>query len=80
MIGDTPDGRNINLGVGSTHLDAISRLVAERGLWAGIAFDGDADRCLAVDSTGRKVDGDAIIAVLAIDRRRRGLPHSDELW
>ena len=79
VIGDTPDGRNINLGVGSTHLDAISRLVAERGLWAGIAFDGDADRCLAVDSTGRKVDGDAIIAVLAIDRRRRGLPHSERV-
>ncbi len=51
-----------------------------RGLWAGIAFDGDADRCLAVDSTGRKVDGDAIIAVLAIDRRRRRLQHSGHVW
>ncbi len=79
VIGDAPDGRNINSGVGSTHLEAVSRLVVDRGLAAGIAFDGDADRCLAVDSTGGKVDGDAIIAVLAIDRRRRRLQHSENV-
>jgi phosphoglucosamine mutase len=72
-IGVSPDGRNINDGVGSTHLDAVVRLVTERGLPGGIAFDGDADRCLAVDSRGRTVNGDAIVAVLAIDRRRRGV-------
>ncbi len=76
VIGAEPDGRNINAGVGSTHLEAIAALVRERGLAAGIAFDGDADRCLAVDSQGRTVDGDTIIAVLAIDRHRRGLEHS----
>ncbi len=79
VIGDAPDGQNINRGVGSTHLDAVSQMVAEHDLWAGIAFDGDADRCLAVDSGGRTVDGDAIIAVLAIDHRRRGLPHSERV-
>ena len=72
-IGVSPDGRNINDGVGSTHLDAVARLVAEHGLPGGIAFDGDADRCLAVDSRGRTVNGDAIVAVLAIDRQRRGV-------
>ena len=71
-IGDAPDGRNINAGVGSTHLDAVAELVREQGLDGGLAFDGDADRCLAVDSRGRPVNGDAVIAALAIDRHRRG--------
>jgi phosphoglucosamine mutase len=71
-IGVSPDGRNINDGVGSTHLDAVAGLVHEQALPGGIAFDGDADRCLAVDSRGRAVNGDAIVAVLAIDRHRRG--------
>ena len=76
-IGCEPDGRNINLGVGSTHLDAVAALVAEHGLDLGIAFDGDADRCLAVDGRGRPVNGDVILAVLAIDLDRRGqLPGS----
>ena len=71
MIGAQPDGRNINLGVGSTHLDALAGRVREEAADAGIAFDGDADRCLAVDAQGRPVNGDAIIAALAIDRHRR---------
>ncbi|HEX5196921.1 MAG TPA: hypothetical protein VFW26_06935, partial [Gaiellales bacterium] len=71
-IGDAPDGRNINAGVGSTHLDALAELVRSHGLDGGLAFDGDADRCLAVDSRGRPVNGDAVIAALAIDRHRRG--------
>jgi phosphoglucosamine mutase len=78
-IGVSPDGRNINDGVGSTHLDAVAGLVRERGLPGGIAFDGDADRCLAVDSRGRTVNGDAILAVLAIDRHRRGLLDQDRV-
>jgi phosphoglucosamine mutase len=71
-IGVAPDGRNINAGVGSTHLDAVAALVRDRGLDGGLAFDGDADRCLAVDARGRPVNGDATIAALAIDRHRRG--------
>jgi phosphoglucosamine mutase len=73
QIGCEPDGRNINAGVGSTHLDAIAGLVAAHDLDLGIAFDGDADRCLAVDGAGRPVNGDVIIATLAIDLHRRGL-------
>ena len=72
-IGCEPDGRNINAGVGSTHLDAIAALVADHGLDLGIAFDGDADRCLVVDGRGRPVNGDVILAVLAIDLHGRGL-------
>jgi phosphoglucosamine mutase len=71
-IGVDPDGVNINAGVGSTHLDALRALVREHRLAFGLAFDGDADRCLAVDSNGTLVDGDRIIAVLAIDLKRRG--------
>ena len=80
LIGCEPDGRNINLGVGSTHLDAVAGLVAERGLDLGIAFDGDADRCLAVDERGRPVNGDVIIGVLAIDLHARGLLPGDRWW
>ncbi|HVI18857.1 MAG TPA: phosphoglucosamine mutase [Gaiellales bacterium] len=76
-IGCVPDGRNINAGVGSTHLDAIAALVGGHGLDLGIAFDGDADRCLVVDDRGRAVNGDVILAVMAIDRHRRGLLAAD---
>jgi phosphoglucosamine mutase len=72
-IGSEPDGRNINAGVGSTHLDAVADLVRGHGLALGLAFDGDADRCLGVDAAGRAVNGDVILAVLAIDRRQRDL-------
>jgi phosphoglucosamine mutase len=69
LIGDAPDGRNINAGVGSTHLDAVGDAVQAAGAACGIAFDGDADRCLAVDAAGRPVNGDAIIAAIALARR-----------
>jgi phosphoglucosamine mutase len=78
-IGCAPDGRNINAGVGSTHLDAIEALVTRDHLDLGIAFDGDADRCLAVDRRGRPVNGDVIIAILAIDLHRRGLLAGDRV-
>jgi phosphoglucosamine mutase len=68
----SPDGRNINAGCGSTHPGELQRAVVSRGAAAGIAFDGDADRALAVDGHGRLVDGDQIIAIAAIDRLRRG--------
>ena len=68
FVGDRPDGRNINAGVGSTHLDAVGDAVRAAGAACGIAFDGDADRCLAVDAAGRPVNGDAIIAAIALAR------------
>jgi phosphoglucosamine mutase len=61
-----PDGLNINDGVGSTHLGPLQKAVREHGADLGIAHDGDADRCLAVDATGAAVDGDQIMAVLAL--------------
>ena len=64
-----PDGLNINAGVGSTHLDGLVAAVLETGADAGVAFDGDADRCLAVSAAGTVVDGDAILAVCALALR-----------
>lgn len=71
-IGGDPDGLNINDGFGSTHLDRLQQAVTDRGADLGFAFDGDADRCLAVDADGNTVDGDQIMAILAIDMRERG--------
>jgi phosphoglucosamine mutase len=71
-IGAAPDGLNINAGVGSTHLDALAAAVVEHGADAGLAFDGDADRCLAVDADGAPLDGDQILVVLASQLKRSG--------
>ena len=71
-IGTNPDGLNINEGCGSTSLGALSAAVVESGADAGIAHDGDADRCLAVDASGQMIDGDQILAVLAIALEREG--------
>jgi phosphoglucosamine mutase len=65
-IGDEPDGTNINVGCGATDLGALARAVREGGFDLGIAFDGDGDRMLAVDEHGEPVDGDQILAVLAL--------------
>lgn len=65
FLGVEPNGRNINDGVGSTHLDHLAKAVVEGGFDCGIAFDGDADRCLACDEEGREMDGDKIIALLS---------------
>ena len=72
VIGNNPDGLNINEGYGSTHLSALQAAVLQHGADAGIAHDGDADRCLAVDHTGAIIDGDQIMAVLAISAKERG--------
>jgi len=72
VIGDDPDGMNINDGVGSTHLDQLAKAVIEAGADVGIAHDGDADRCLAVDAEGNIVDGDQIMAILALGMAERG--------
>ncbi|MCW2930338.1 MAG: phosphoglucosamine mutase [Actinomycetia bacterium] len=71
-IGAAPDGDNINAGVGSTHLDVLRATVVEHGADAGLAFDGDADRCLAVDGDGEALDGDQILAVLAASLKEAG--------
>jgi phosphoglucosamine mutase len=68
----TPDGENINDGCGSTHLEPLIAAVLEQGADAGVAHDGDADRCLAVDAGGRVVDGDEILAVLALSAHQQG--------
>jgi phosphoglucosamine mutase len=67
-----PDGLNINDGCGSTHLDVLQQAVLEHGADVGFALDGDADRCLAVDAAGEVVDGDQILAVLALAMREAG--------
>ena len=72
FIGVEPDGVNINEGCGSTHIANLANYVVEHGLDCGVAFDGDADRCLAVDEKGAEIDGDKIIAVLAKHMREQG--------
>jgi phosphoglucosamine mutase len=71
-IGTEPDGLNINEGCGSTSLGALSTAVLDYGADAGIAHDGDADRCLAVDASGQVIDGDQILAVLAVALKADG--------
>ncbi|MBD0328979.1 MAG: phosphoglucosamine mutase [Thermoleophilia bacterium] len=66
-IGDAPDGTNINVGCGATDLRALRRVVTSERCDLGVAFDGDGDRMLAVDERGESVDGDQILAVLALD-------------
>ncbi len=68
-IGDAPNGSNINVGCGATDLSLLQATVAEGGYDLGIAFDGDGDRMLAVDENGDAVDGDQIIAILALDQK-----------
>ncbi|MEY2475237.1 MAG: phosphoglucosamine mutase [Actinomycetota bacterium] len=72
VIHDAPDGININAGCGSTHPQDLQRAVVEAGADAGLAFDGDADRVLAVDGAGRLVDGDHMMAICAIDMHAEG--------
>lgn len=79
LIGADPDGININDGVGSTHLDRLAAEVIRTGADVGIAHDGDADRCLAVDADGNVVDGDQIMAILAVSMKERGVLRSDTL-
>lgn len=73
VIGADPDGVNINDGVGSTHLEPLAAAVVAHGADIGIAHDGDADRCLAVDAQGNVIDGDQIMAILAVSMAERGV-------
>ena len=72
MLADHPDGININEGCGSTHMEALAEYVREHGMDCGVAFDGDADRCLCVDEHGNLVDGDMIMSICAMDLKERG--------
>ncbi|MEY4971743.1 MAG: hypothetical protein RLZZ404_669 [Actinomycetota bacterium] len=72
VIGADPDGNNINEGYGSTHMSALQAAVLEHGADFGVAHDGDADRCLAVDASGAIIDGDQIMAILALSLKERG--------
>ena len=78
-INAEPDGLNINDGVGSTHLESLQAAVVERGAHLGVAFDGDADRCLAVDHTGAVVNGDEIMGLLALALKDAGALYHDTL-
>ena len=73
ILYDKPDGININNGCGSTHIEALQKYVVENKMDVGLAFDGDADRCLAVDEYGNEIDGDFIMAILALDMKERGI-------
>ena len=76
-IHNSPDGLNINRDCGSTHLPVLAASVVEHGADVGFAFDGDADRVLAVDAAGRHLDGDQLMAMLAIDAKARGVLTND---
>ena len=77
VIGDEPDGLNINRDCGSTHIEHLAKLVREKHLDVGFAFDGDCDRCLAVDENGNIVDGDKIMYLLAKRLKMRGMLTDD---
>ncbi len=77
VIGNEPDGLNVNYECGSTHIEKLQQLVKEKHLDVGFAFDGDADRCLAVDENGKVVDGDAIIYILGKRLKARGMLKDD---
>lgn len=77
IIGDTPNGININENCGSTHIENLCRHVCERHLDIGFAFDGDADRCIAVDEKGNVVDGDKMMYILAHRLKSRGMLSDD---
>jgi phosphoglucosamine mutase len=76
-VADSPDGRNINAGCGSTHVERLGELVVEGGYDIGFAFDGDGDRVLAVDRLGNVVDGDELMALIALHLRERGALHGN---
>ncbi len=77
LVNSSPNGININLNCGSTHMETISKFVVDKRCHVGVAFDGDADRCLAVDENGALIDGDKLIAIFAKDMRDRGILKKD---
>lgn len=79
VLNNAPDGVNINAECGSTHPEGLQVAVVREGADLGLAFDGDADRVLAVDAAGQMIDGDHILAICALDRKERGLLKDDTL-
>lgn len=79
IISDKPNGVNINLDCGSTHLDRLQKMVVAGGYDVGIAFDGDADRCLVVAENGVVVDGDHIMAIVGREMKKRGVLKNDTI-
>lgn len=79
IIGDRTDGKQINEDIGSTHLEQLQAAVKEKGADVGVAFDGDADRCLAVDEHGDVIDGDQIMGILALALKEKGALANDTL-
>lgn len=72
ILYDKPDGININENCGSTHIESLSKYVVENKMDLGVAFDGDADRCLCVDENGELIDGDQVMAICSLDMKERG--------
>ena len=79
IINNTPDGININQNCGSTHLEGLKRFVVENKLSLGIAYDGDGDRCLAVDENGEEIDGDKLMAIISQNLRKHGKLEQDTI-
>ena len=79
IISDEPDGININEKCGSTHIDVLQKMMGTGRFDVGFAFDGDADRCLAVDECGNMVDGDMMLAILAREMRTAGILKGDAI-
>ena len=79
IINNTPDGININENCGSTHLDGLKKFVVDNKLSLGIAYDGDGDRCLAVDENGEEIDGDKLLAIISSSLRKKGKLNKDTI-
>ena len=79
IINNTPDGININENCGSTHLDNLKKFVVENQLSLGIAYDGDGDRCLAIDEKGNEIDGDKLLAIISSSLRKKGKLNKDTI-
>lgn len=79
IIHNEPDGTNINERCGSTHMEDLKAFVKENNADIGFAFDGDADRCLAVDENGALIDGDKILAICGLDMKQRGILQNDTI-
>ena len=79
IINNTPDGININENCGSTHLGNLKKFVVDNKLSLGIAYDGDGDRCLAVDENGEEIDGDKLLAIISSSLRNKGKLNKDTI-
>ncbi len=79
MINNHPDGININQNCGSTHLEGLRKYVLDNQLSLGIAYDGDGDRCLAIDEKGNEIDGDKLLAIISNNMREKGQLHQDTI-